>query len=219
MNTIQFFDLAFVAKRQEFNHIYTFQFKPTEPFPFTAGQWLHIGFPGPNRDKSMVRHMSFAASPNHEFLEFTMDLSSNTPFKAKINSLVPGEVMSAFKIKGEFVVLPEENNEVVFLSGGIGITPVRSILNDLEHKNCTVNWSLLHVSRDEFLYEQEFSRFSNMQHRVNREGIDSVWNHIVDKPVGTKYYLSGSLRFVDGMKDRLLNSNVLPENIKTEDFH
>jgi ferredoxin-NADP reductase len=219
MKEIIFYDIEFVDKIHECNSIYTFRFKPKESIPFIAGQWVHIGFvDGKTKDKSMVRHMSFASSPDDSHIEFTMDIDSDSLFKAKMAALKPGDTIKAFKIAGNFVVDSSITHEVVFVSGGIGITPARSIIRQLTKENPDVKWTLFHVSRDNFLYEKELLQYKNEQIRVNRLGIDAVWNKIIEKPQDTIYYVSGSLRFVDGMKEKLLNSGITMNNIRTEDF-
>lgn len=219
MQEIKFYNLDFVDKRCEYNSIYTFRFRPQEKIEFTAGQWVHLGFPTEQKDKTKVRHMSFASSPDKEFVEFSMDLSSNTAFKHGMSQLKPGSVMRAFKIKGDFIVDTVKQKDVVFISGGIGITPVRSIVDDLEKKASKIKWSLIHVSRDQFLYEDELKRFTNLQFRVRRAELEGVWDKVVDSTIDRYYYVSGSDNFVKGMLEKLNTSNVPEEKIIVEDFN
>lgn len=218
MSEIKFYDLDFQEKRLEYDQVYTFRFLPRQPFSFIAGQWAHIGFPSENRDKSKTHHMSFASAPGDGYVEFSMDLVTGTEYKKMMADLMPGDSVKAFKINGEFVLNPSVASEVVFLAGGIGITPVRSIVRDLQQRNLTVNWSLLHVSRSGFLYEDELSRMPNAQWRVNHAGLDDVWDNIIAKPDDTRYYLSGSDRFVEGMKEKLMYADITSDRIITESF-
>jgi len=218
MRDIQFFDLTFVEKQLEFESIYTLKFKPTQPLFFEAGQWVHLGIPTETRDKSMVRHMSFASAPDAEFIEFTMDLGSGSLYKNKMNTLQTGDTVKAFKINGEFVIDPIRTSLVVFISGGLGITPVRSIVRNLKNKGGNADWSLLHVSRSKFLYEEELSTFPHTQWRVNRAGIESVWSDVTQKADGALFYLSGSARFVEGITERLRASGISETQLRTESF-
>ncbi len=219
MKEIKIYTLELVGKKSEYDSVFTFQFKPQEIVDFKAGQWVHLGFPLPNRDKSLVRHMSFASAPSDELMEFTMDISSGTLYKQRMEKLNIGECVNAFKIVGEFQVLPNEHDEIVFISGGIGITPVRSIVRQLIHEKSNVNWSLVHVSRDKFLYENQLSDFRNQQMRVNHKQLDNNWDMVIAKRVNAKYYLSGSERFISGISDRLKHSGVPTDKIIKESFH
>lgn len=216
---IMYYPLEFVDKQCEYETIYTLKFKSETPLPFIAGQWLHLGFPTETKDKSKVRHMSISSAPSDSYLEFTMDLASDSWYKEQIKTLKPGDTMRAFKIKGEFVVESSSERPIVFISGGIGITPVRSIIRDLQSKNASVNWSLLHVSRTQFLYEDEFSELPNKQWHVHHDGVDAVWSDVLTLKDKALYYLCGSERFVEAMKERLAQSEINPENVVLENFN
>jgi nitric oxide dioxygenase len=133
-------------------------------------------------------------------------------------ALAPGDTVRAFKVSGEFIVDANTDTEIVFLSGGIGITPVRSIIKDLQFTGARVSWRLLHVASSEFLYQDEFDKIKAPQWRVHRNQIDGVWDQIIVKAADIKYYVSGSERFVLGMKEKLGQSGIAPRQINTESF-
>lgn len=218
MNEIVFYPVEFIEKQHEFESVYTLKFSPKQPFSFLAGQYVHLGFPTEKKDKTKVRHMSVASAPNDELLEFTTDLGSKTWYKNALHSLKPGDMMRAYKIKGKFTVDPFSPHEVVFVSGGIGITPSRSVIRDLQFHKTSLKWSLLHIARNGFLYEKELSRLNQKQWRVRRHEIDSVWPQVIGKPAGTLYYLSGSDRFITGMQLKLADSGIPADQIVTENF-
>ncbi|MDR3706239.1 MAG: FAD-dependent oxidoreductase [Paludibacteraceae bacterium] len=218
MSETNFYNLQLVSKRCEYDKVYTFFFSASQPIPFKAGQWAHVGFSSEGKDKTIEHNLSFASAPADPYVEFSVDLASGSEYKQLLAALTPGDNMKAFKINGEFVVNPSAQSEIVFLSGGIGITPVRSIIRDIQQRQLQVNWSLLHVARTGFLYEEELCKLPNAQWRVNHEGIDDVWDNIIQKPDDTRYYLSGSDRFVEGMKEKLMYSDISSGQIITESF-
>jgi len=210
------YDLSFQKKQLEYNKVYTFSFTGSKTMPFVAGQWVHLGFPTPDRDKSRVRHMSFSSAPGEPFLEFSMDLGTGSWFKNQMAELKKDDVVKAFKISGEFVVEQETGKEIIFLVGGIGITPVRSILRDMTTNRSSVQWKLLHVSRDHFLYENELSQLGGEQWRTNRDGVDALWSRVIDHADRRRYYICGSDRFILGIQKRLASAQVT--DIVTENF-
>ncbi len=218
LNTIQFFNFEYVEKEKQLNEIYTFKFKPLSDFHYQAGQWIHLGFPSEKKDKSKVRHMSFSSSPTDSYLEFTMDTSSGTLFKNRMLDLKKGDIMKGFKINGNLVIPSDFNEKVIFIAGGIGITPFRSLIRNTKNVKSNLNWELLHISKNGFLFEDEFKLLPNKQWRVNRKDIDDIWDNIV-KESNSKYFLCGSNRFVTGLKQRLLNSEINESQIVMEDFH
>lgn len=212
------YELRLISKKKEYKEIYTFSFSSDRKIEFLAGQWVHLGFPSKDRDKSRVRHMSFASAPDDDCLEFTMDLASGSWFKNQMSLLKQGDIAKAFKISGDFVVKENSAKEIIFISGGIGITPVRAIVHHFKNRKIDLNWKLLHVSRDKFLYEAELNPLNNDQWRVDRAGIEDVWKEIIKDCSDRRYYVSGSDRFVTAMTEKLKESRIQTDRIVTENF-
>lgn len=209
--------LRLAEKRREFADTYTFTFEALSPFDFRAGQYIHLTATPERGDKSMTRHMSIASPPHSRYLEFSMDLSSGTDYKRAMAALKVGDLVTAFKLKGEFVVAG--GTPLVFLAGGLGITPIRAILHDLEAAASGIPRALIHVARDTHLFQEELAGMDLPQWRTDRGGLDAVWPSVLDRG-GTegKYYLCGSERFVLGMQERLQNDGVAADRIVVENF-
>jgi len=218
MSETIFYDLDFVNKRCEYEQVYTLRFSPRQPVPFKAGQWAHVGFDPQGLDKAREHNLSFASAPGDAYIEFSLDFATGTAYKQQLAALTPADSVKAFRINGKFVVNPSAPSPIVFLTGGIGITPVRSIIRDLQQRGVSLPWSLLHVARTEFLYRAELSLLNNPQWRVHHEGLDEVWPNILQQPDETRFYLSGSERFVSAMKERLMYEDIDSSQIFTESF-
>ncbi len=218
MDSIQFFDFKFIDKQLEHDQIYTFKFKPITDFKFTAGQWIHLGFPTQNKDKERVRHMSFSSCPNDEHLEFTMDTSSSSLYKSLMLQLKSGDVIKGFKINGNLIIDPNIHKSITFIAGGIGITPIRSLIRDINKNNVEYDWRLLHISRDKFIYQNELQEINKQQWRVNRQQLDFVWDNVIEQSHNSHFFICGSNRFVEGLVKKLENSNIPREKIIVEDF-
>lgn len=102
----------------------TFQFERPHEYQFEAGQWFVITFPGPG--EHWVHHFSHSSSPTEPFLEFTTRLRGSE-FKNALDALAVGAEVEVEGPYGTFT-LGEDPGPVAFISGGIGITCVRSIL-------------------------------------------------------------------------------------------
>eukprot|EP00746_Dinoflagellata_sp_MGD_P098309 gnl/MRDRNA2_/MRDRNA2_39615_c0_seq2.p1 gnl/MRDRNA2_/MRDRNA2_39615_c0~~gnl/MRDRNA2_/MRDRNA2_39615_c0_seq2.p1 ORF type:complete len:198 (+),score=29.44 gnl/MRDRNA2_/MRDRNA2_39615_c0_seq2:82-675(+) len=193
---------------------------------YTAGQYCHMKAPGmetkgekgKGKGKAAVRHMSFASSPLESELMFSMDLSSGSEFKQRISELKPGDTLQFFKTKGEFVLSPEMS-DVVFIAGGIGITPIRSLIMDIEKGSKNVSWQLLHVARTGHLYQSELEVLPAPQVRTNRAGCESALKSIVAQKPNAQYFMCGSDRFVQGLRQQLQQLGVADTKIKVENFH
>ena len=107
--------------------VVTFQFDRPEGYAFRAGQWFVVTFSGPEGPYS--HHFSHSNSPLDPALEFTTRVR-DTDFKRALDALPLGAEVEVEGPYGAFTV-PEGLGQVVFVTGGIGITCVRSILRTL----------------------------------------------------------------------------------------
>lgn len=162
--------------------------------------------------------MSFASSPLESELMFSMDLSSGSEFKQQISELKPGDTIEFFKTKGEFVLSPEMS-DVVFIAGGIGITPIRSLIMDIDKGGKNVSWQLLHVARTGHLYQTELEALPAPQVRTNRAGCESALKSMVAQKPTAQYFMSGSDQFVQGLRQQLQQLGVPERKICVENFH
>jgi len=209
----------------DYDQVYTFRVQPGGDATFTAGQYCHLRAPGmegkgggKGSGKQGVRHMSFASSPLEPQLMFSMDLSSGSEFKQRFAALQPGQTMKFFKTKGEFTLAPEVS-DIVFIAGGIGITPIRSLIMDIEMKEKPVSWQLLHVARTGHLYQSELEMLTAPQNRTDRAGCAAALKNIVARKPTAHYYMSGSDGFVQDLKQQLLDLGVPEAKVCVENFH
>jgi len=107
--------------------ICSFRFVRPDDYGFTAGQWFVITIP--SGDGPLTKHFTHSSSPTEPFLEFTTRLTGS-PFKNALDALPLGTEVQMEGPFGTFV-LREGVVRVAFLTGGIGVTPVRSILRYL----------------------------------------------------------------------------------------
>ena len=103
-------------------------------YVFEAGQYflLRLG-------DRMMKPFSFSSGPAEgDFLEFTTKMSPSE-YKLKLASLKAGDTVRVSSPMGRFTHNPAFK-KVVFLAGGIGVTPFRSIIKKLtdERSDCDV---------------------------------------------------------------------------------
>jgi len=99
--------------------------RPAE-FDFEAGQWLRLTLD--TADGEATRTFTIASAPADEWLEITTRLSGSV-FKNALAALRPRDPVSLAGPGGR-LHLPQDADSMVFLAGGVGITPVRSMLRD-----------------------------------------------------------------------------------------
>jgi len=126
----------------------SFRFLPDEKINFIPGQFLQLIFDEGNRkNKDLNKYLSFSCSPQKPYIEVTKRLSESK-FSNKLISLNKGEEILIQGPLGN-VVFKQEMKNVVFLIGGIGITPVISILEYICDKKLNTNALVFYSNRTE----------------------------------------------------------------------
>lgn len=140
--------------------IYNFSFKSSEKLKFSAGQYLEWTLPHKKVDiRGNRRFFTVASSPTEQEIMFGARITDDSSsFKKALLDLDKNNVISAGALAGDFVLPEDKTKKLVFLAGGIGITPFRSMIKYLIDTNDKRDIVLMHTcSRgDDFVYESVF---------------------------------------------------------------
>ncbi|HEY5539859.1 MAG TPA: FAD-dependent oxidoreductase [Coriobacteriia bacterium] len=119
-------EVAYLDRDECGSDIVTVRFEKPEGYSFTPGQWFTLRLEtdaGPATET-----FSHSSAPSDPFIELTTR-ASGSPFKRALVALEPGQRVHVNGPGGRLSV-GDEVQRVAFLAGGVGITPVRSILRD-----------------------------------------------------------------------------------------
>ena len=114
-------------------------------FTYLPGQYTFITLR--RGEEPLVKHLTISSSPTEPFLEVTKGLTGH-PFANALSALVPGDEVVISGPFGEFI-FEREYERVVFLSGGIGITPLRSMIRNATDRGLSTRILLLYSARSE----------------------------------------------------------------------
>src|SRR5712691_9034012 len=149
--------LELSATKQEASETFSFIFAPEEPLQWKAGQLLRyvLDHPDPD-DRGVERFFTIASAPHEKHVMLTTRFAAkSSSFKKALRRLRPGDAIEAHDLEGDFVVDDPEKT-FVFIAGGIGITPYRAILLDLDYNKKPLNVQLLYANHDnDFPYRKE----------------------------------------------------------------
>ena len=143
--------------------IMTFKFTRGE-IRYTAGQYAFFKLDGVSGDaKGPIRHFSITSSPTEQDYILISTRIRDTPYKQKLASLKEGTKILVWDPQGEFVLHDDHSKPAVFLSGGIGVTPFRSMIKFATDKQLPVKIIMFDSNRNEqnILYKDEFDRSAN----------------------------------------------------------
>ncbi|WP_417617661.1 ferredoxin--NADP reductase [Oceanisphaera sp.] len=217
-----------------------FYFEKPRDFSFKAGQCarLVLNDPPETDGEGNGRYLSLASAPDEPELMMATRIRSSA-FKRVLSSLEPGATLTLKGPYGDFTLPDKAERSVVFLTGGIGITPVRSMLLQAIAEHQQRAMTLFYANRRPedaaFLDEltQACASSSNctlvatmtqaQQSSVPWQGeqgyVDQAMlaRHLDDLKASL-YYLDGPPELVAAMKQMLSQAGVADDQVRTEEF-
>jgi ferredoxin-NADP reductase len=220
--------MKFIEKKQETSEVTSFIFTPLEPLVWQPGQYLHyVLHHRPTDDRGSDRWFTVSSAPFENHVMVTTRYSSEKPstFKEKLFTLQEGKNIEISFVQGDFT-LDDPEKEHVFIAGGIGVTPFRSILKQLDHDKKPINVTLLYANRDQdIVFKEEFEAIvaNNPNFKIHYifspEHIDEkkIRELVPDimKPI---FYISGPEPMVDALGETLKKMGIAEDHIKQDWF-
>lgn len=152
---------------------YEFVFTTPHRLSFKAGQYLEWTLAHTDPDaRGIRRYFTIASAPADKDIKLGVKFyEPASTFKQKLLSLKSGDSMVATQLGGDFTLPRDSREKLVFISGGIGITPFRSIVSELlarKEKRDIVHFYTNRTSED--------IAYKNLLDRAERElGIRTVY--------------------------------------------
>jgi glycine betaine catabolism B len=216
---------------------YEFVFASKPRFNYRAGQYLEWTLPHAHADsRGIRRYFTIASSPTEDDVRLGVKIipSASSSFKKKLLDLKPGDKMYAAQLGGDFVLPADATRKMVFIAGGIGVTPFRSMVKHLTDTNDSRDTVLFYAVRTmqdaaygPLFQEAEKKIGLKTVYVVNEQPPESKEPKFIDAPLLTKhvpdfkdrtYYLSGPVPMVDAYKKLLKGMGVPARSIVTDYF-
>lgn len=139
--------------------IFEFSFLKKTKLNFLAGQYFEWMLDGVGYDsRGSRRFFTIASSPTESDLKIAVKIiDRGSKFKSKLMTLKKGDKIYANSLAGDFV-LSKKDKKFVFMAGGIGITPFRSIIKNAIDRDQKLDAVLFYSSssEEEFVYRDIF---------------------------------------------------------------
>lgn len=217
-----------------------FQLEKPEGFTFKAGQFADYTLINPVETdaEGNIRGFSLASAPYEDDLMFATRMR-DTAFKRVLRAMEIGTEMTLDAPYGSFTLHNNTRIPAVFLTGGIGITPVRSIVLQAAHDNLPHKIFVVDSNRrpedaaflDELIEAQKKNpNYTFVGTMTEMENSAQKWDGetgyitkaMLVKYVGDLtlpiYYLAGPAAMVTAMRKTLNEAGVDDDNIRTEEF-
>jgi ferredoxin-NADP reductase/nitrite reductase/ring-hydroxylating ferredoxin subunit len=214
---------------------------------YSAGQFAFFDIGGVSNDpKGPIRHFTIASSPSEDFIMISTRIR-DTPYKKRLSSLEEGVRVKVRGPEGKFVLHEDYSKAAVLLSGGIGVTPFRSMIKYATDKQLPLKLNMFDSNRDQanILYKNEFDECLKTNRNLKiiytitateeqgQAPSSSSWKGergIINKTMLTKYlttseldnsvfYVCGPPGMLKAMQNLLQDDLHIPkESIKVEEF-
>ncbi len=231
---MKFYKYKLLKKWQEVETTYIYQFLPENEAQidsFKPGQYIFMK--QSNFRENENHPFSIASSPNETILEFCIKIYGN--WTKKLSEINKGQSVWISEPQGDFIWDTSIKN-AVFLLGGIGISPIMSILRFIKNKKLQTNsLQILYGNRtpqtvayrkDLDLLQQNLplkvvNIYSDLPKNDFQGGYRGfITREIVEKEVDLSlkptFFIIGPPIFIEKMDLILADLNIDEENIKKE---
>lgn len=219
-----------------------FVFNPDKKLAYQPGQYMEWTLPHGNiDDRGNRRYFTLASSPTEPTLRLGIKFyePSSSYKKAMIDMTEQTEIVAA-QVAGDFVMPRSKKRKLVFIAGGIGVTPFRSMVKYLVDTNEQRDVKVLYAANtlQDLAYIDIFEQArkqlgaattyvlakpdSNTQipQQYWRQGYvdaEAIRATVPDYRERT-FYISGSHQMVVAVQNALISIGVSRRNIKTDYF-
>ena len=217
--------------------LYDFVFTPDKKLKFKAGQYLEWTLAhSPSDARGNRRYFTIASSPTEPEIRMGVKFyPASSTFKKKLASLQAGDVIVGSQLAGEFTLPKDKKKKLVFIAGGIGVTPFRSMVKNIIDTNEKRDVVMFYSAKTpaELAYRNIFDQASRngnfkMVYAVNDapqswQGLtgyitaDMIMKEVPDH-AERFFYISGPRSMVVMFEDALKKLGVPKNQIKTDFF-
>ncbi len=228
------YEAELVQVRSAAYEVKTFTFRLPHPVQHLPGQHYELRLTAPDGYQAARLYSAASAANGSDLLELTIALSPEgevTPYLH--DHLKPGDRL---EIRGplgrSFVWDPAGTKPVLMLAGGVGVVPLRCMLQAHAQAKSSAMLRLLYSTRAErdIVYSDELLDDPRVMIALTREWPDD-WQGIMGRIMRTNVrsvldmlsghpmcYVCGMTSFVEAANALLLDVGVPPMNIKAERF-
>ena len=226
--------VVFDHAENEAKNIKTFWFRPEKTVRYTAGQFTEIHLPHDNPDdRGIKRWFTLSSSPTDNMVSITTRLDPVRPssFKKALFGLKPGAKLNLADPMGDFV-LPKKNDiPIVFVAGGIGVTPMHSMIKWMVDTGEQRQIHLFYAANDpeNVAFRKQFENApikfdiilakppAGWQGMSGRLTTDVIWN-LPGVKVNALVYLSGPEPMVEQFYKELKGRGIPEHRLVTDYF-
>ena len=185
-------------KENSFGEIFVFTFSIPDGLTWRPGE--HGIFRLKGIEGMKWRAFSLVSIQEEGVIQIATQIAENpSPFKARLRELEPGD---SLQMRGPFgwFTIQDEDSPILFIANGIGITPVRALLESLKEDGAR-EVHAIYAAKERHLFQEDLEAVCEENPKISISfvhGRDAVATEIMvhAKKYGNNayYYLSGSFQ-------------------------
>ena len=212
------------------NETYDFIFNTNRKLDFQPGQYLEWTLAHEKIDnRGMRRYFTIASSPTeNEIIMGIKFYDKPSTYKQSLINIKKDDIVVASQLAGDFVLPNDKNKKLVFIAGGIGVTPFRSMIKYLidtnEKRDIIIFYS--NKTANDIAYKNIFDEaekklgIKTIYHQTDESGFLTC--NIIEKYVPDlkerMFYISGPRSMILTFDKALKDAGVHKNHIKTDFF-
>ena len=121
-----------------------------------------------NDSKGPIRHFTISSSPTEDFIMLSTRIR-DSPYKQRLASLEKGAKVKVRGPQGEFVIHEDYSKTAIFVSGGIGVTPFRSMIKYATDMQLPLKIIMFdsNKNKESVLFKKEFDEWTSQNKNIS----------------------------------------------------
>lgn len=227
--------LKLLEIRDEAKGTKSFFWEPEKPVTYLPGQYFYytlptLKYPDP---KGNTRHFTDSSSPTEGgTLRVTTRIREESGYKKTLAELPVGSEIEGEGPNGTFIFDEKEAGPHIFIAGGIGITPYRSMIKYAADKNLQTPIYLVYSnSDDDIVFKKELDEISAQHPNIKIQYLETATEgHLDEVKIGKfienwqlvigncTFWLCGPPPMIDAMEIALGKLKITSYKVRSEKF-
>lgn len=227
-----------LTKKERFSEtVWGFWFDHSAPPSWSAGQYMEWVLPHENADsRGKRRFFTVCSSPTErELMIVTKIIDQSSSYKLALKNMEVGAPITARGLEGDFVLQKDGREKLLFIAGGIGITPFRAMIKYLLDNGQKRDIVLLYANKT-----NSDAAFVDLLKEAGKIGVKTIYffsdsekpilpavTGLIGEPAIKRYvpdwrertfYISGPEPMVEAYEKMVVAMGVAKKGIKTDFF-
>jgi ferredoxin-NADP reductase len=216
--------VSFIRSENIANDYYEIRLEKPKNLTWRPGEHGIFKLPGKKVENKKWRAFSIASSPKEDIILLgTRAGEKISSFKQQLITMKHGETV---QIRGPFgwFVSKSSENPIVLIALGVGITPIRALLVQLEHRH-QLEVDVVYSSNDYYMFKERIdtvisqNKSFNIDYVSTKEDTEiSILKQVKKYGNSANYYISGSMKGIKSIKRLLKEKGIKSSRIINDPF-